>query len=64
MPPVTFDYPATHLWDLKTHSINRSSTLILNDCRAVETAIGEHDDIGLLVLHREAIFDSEHECWR
>ncbi|HLR57672.1 MAG TPA: hypothetical protein VK098_05765 [Beutenbergiaceae bacterium] len=62
--PVTFDYKANYIWDLKTHSRNQKEILLLNDQRAVNAAVGQGGGLGFIVLHGEPGFDGEPEFWR
>ncbi len=64
VPPVTFDYKANHLWDLKTHANSRDQVLLLNDQRGIDAAISDHGGVGFIVLHGDAIYDGEPEFWR
>lgn len=62
--PVTFDYKANHIWDLKTHSRSREEVLLLNDQRAINTAVAEQGGLGFIVLHGDPSFEGEPEFWR
>jgi len=62
--PVTFDYKANYIWDLKTHSRNQKEILLLNDQRAINTAVSQGRGLGFIVLHGEPNFDGESEFWR
>src|SRR5690625_3331581 len=44
--PVTFDYKANYTWDLKTHSRSRKEILLLNDQRAINTAVSRGSGLG------------------
>lgn len=60
---VEFDYRHAYTWDLKTHA-SAGTQVILNDQRAIDTAIARFGGIGFIILHGKAGFEGEQEFWQ
>ena len=61
---TTFDYQNLFVWDLKLHSIDKGSILVLNDWESVRSVISDCNGVGFVIGMAQVEYDEDGEFKR